>query len=149
MKTLLLSLLLISSLPVLAKSDSPIGLFQVDSSHSLAAKAGEQKTLSGFIDIKQSFPASRFVLETGEGLFESNSVNGEPESFEVSGVYTTGTESREVTLSGRYIETNHQEDSFDKVMIRLESDNWITTVVAVKPKPATTEMFNNVREIVR
>lgn len=148
MKTFMLSLLFLS-LPVLAKSDFPTGLFQVDSSHSLATQSGEHQALSGFIDVKEEFPASRFVLETEEGLFESSLVSGDLAAFEVTGTVTTREKVKEVKLRGKFLGSFDQDETVEKIAMRLESDDCVTSVFAAKPRQSTTEMFNTVREIVR
>ena len=149
MKTLILTLLFTLSLPVLAKSESPNGLFQVHSSHSSVTLSGESQALSGFIEIKEEFPASSFRLEAGNSLFESQMVSGDLSNFEVKGIVTVNGEKKELILTGSYFGSIEQEDGVEKIVMKLASEDCVSSVIATKPKLAVTELHRAVREIFR
>lgn len=149
MKTLLLTLLLSLSLPVLAKGESPIGLFQVDSSRSQVTLSHEHQELSGFIDVKENFPDSSFRLETGDGLFESTRITGDWKDFEVLGTVTTKDETKEVTLRGTIFGVIEQEEGHERMVLKLTGSDCVGSIFALKPKESTAELHATVREIFR
>ena len=144
MKTTLLVLLLTLSQLASAK------VFRIDSSQSVVSHTGEVAQLSGIVQLEDEFSTSRFVLDTGAGLFTSEDVKGTPEGFEVTGNFTsTEGESRQVKLQGKSIKPMPTKDMVEKVFVKLESDTCDVAIVATRPSPTATNMFNDVREIVR
>ena len=148
MKTSLLLLLLSLSPLALAKGDAVNGVFRIDSSQSLVTHTGEVTELSGIVQLENEFTASRFVLDTGTGVFTSENVAGNPNGFEVTGQYTSEGAPRTLKLQGKYIKLP-TKGMLDKIIVKLESDTCDVAIVAVRPSLSATSMFNDVREIVR
>lgn len=147
---IIFTLLFLLSLPVHAKSDSPIGLYQVDSSNSHAILSDGQRNLSGHIDIKEVFPDSKFVFESGDGLFHSTEVTGDLNSFKLKGIVTVhGNDPKEVEFEGTGSKIHDEADGFDKIILKLSSKECTSNVFVTKPKVATAELYRSVREIIR
>ena len=147
MKTLILTLLLTLSLQVLAKSDSPMGLFQVDSSLSKVTLFEEGQKLSGFIDIRKEFGDSKLKLESPNISFESVEVTGTIENFEIKGYLTHSNESRYVTLKGKYFGMVDLDRGQQKIAITLSSDPILMRVFAAKPAETMTAIHKEVQDI--
>lgn len=149
MKTYLIALMIFLSLPVLAKSESPMGLFQIDSSNSIVTLAGRDKNVSGFIDIKQSFPDSKLKIESGESSFESTEISGTLEDFEVKGYLYDSGETREVRLYGKYFGTIDKQNGIKKVALKITSPECVIRVFAQRPTESTTALHKEVQEIIQ
>ena len=142
MKALIFTLLLLS-LPVLAKSDLPNGLFQVDSSQSKITLLDEHQETSGFIDIKTEFRNSILKVESPDTSFESTEIFGEPDEFKIKGNLTHKGVTRLIILRGR------SYSAADKVAWRLYDDTLLIRIIAERPSARTTALQKEVEQIIQ
>lgn len=132
-------LLIFLSLPVLAKSDTHEGLFQVDSSHSkINMPDGDQK-ISGFIDIKKDFSGSRIEIESEKFSFSSQEIKGLLEHFEVRGILTYKGLSAPAVFTGR----NY---GLKVLALSLKNDQHNFQIVASKPHGAIQAQVQEIFE---
>jgi polyisoprenoid-binding protein YceI len=141
-------LFFILSFPLFAQ-DLPSGVFQIDSSHSSVVLSGNQKQISGLINIKEKFSESTFKFETGDALFESHSVSGDLNDFEVKGLAKSRGKTTEVTFRGTFLGTIEQDEGFVRIVLKLESGAFISSIFAQKPKVSSTKLHKTVMEIIQ
>lgn len=139
MKTFILMILL--SLPALAKSDFHHGLFQVDSSQSSITLLDDDQETSGFIDIRKEFRDSIIKVESSDTLFESEEIEGESDEFIIRGQLTHNGIKRLVQLKGKSFSVSN------KVAWKLHNDNIMIRIIAERPTAQTTEMQKQVERI--
>ncbi|WPU66483.1 hypothetical protein [Peredibacter starrii] len=142
MKAFILSLL-IMSLPVLAKSELPTGLFQVDSSQSKITLFAENQDSSGFIDIKENFRDSTLKVESPDASFESTEIFGDAEEFKIKGNLTYKGETKLIILRGRSFAMS------GKVALRLYDDSILIRVIAARPSARTMAIQKEVEQIIQ
>lgn len=142
MKAIIFSLLLLS-LPVLANSEHPFGLFQVDSSTSKITLLDRNQEATGFIDIQKDFRNSILKVESPDTSFESTEIYGDASDFKIKGQLTHKGESRLVILKGRSF------SSAGKVAWRLFDDTLLIRIIAAKPSVRTTNLQKEVEQIIQ
>jgi hypothetical protein len=147
MKVVLFSLLLLLSLPVLAKREI-LGLFKVDSSHSKVFKIDGKKTLSGTIEIKENFSASSFKLEADGRAFRSQTIDGDLNEFKISGTVLGPGEATSVDLKGKFVGLIQREDGFEKLVLKLTGKDCEGLVFASRPSTSAIELHETVRKII-
>ena len=148
MRNIFLTLLMSLYLPVHAKSESPIGLFQVDASHSTATLFDDSQIMTGHIEINKALGDSKIKIESPDITFISSEVNGDLSHFEVKGDLTYRGETRQVSLEGKYygdIVNNFNEQKF---AIKLIGDPFVFRIIAKKPAATTAAIHKEVQEIV-
>ncbi|WP_408095517.1 hypothetical protein ACJVC5_10785 [Peredibacter sp. HCB2-198] len=131
------------SLPVLAKSDLPTGLFQVDSSQSKITLLDQNQETSGFIDIKENFRDSALKVESPDTSFESTEIYGDPAEFKIKGNLTHKGNTRLVILRGRSFSMS------DKVAWRLFDDSLLIRIIAERPSARTMAIQKEVQQIIQ
>lgn len=142
MKAIIFSLLLLS-LPVLANSDHPFGLFQVDSSTSKITLFDGSQEATGFLDLQKDFRNSILKVESPDTSFESTEIHGDATEFKIKGQLTYKGVSRLVVLKGRSF------NSEGKVAWRLFDDTLLIRIIAERPSPRTTALQKEVEQIIQ
>ncbi len=142
MKTIFFSLLLLS-LPVLANSGHPFGLFQVDSSTSMITMFDRNQEVTGFIDIQKDFRNSILKVESPDTSFESMEIDGDATEFKIKGQLTHKGVGRMVILSGRSF------ISSGKVAWRLSDDALLIRIIAARPSARTNAIQKQVEQIIQ
>jgi hypothetical protein len=141
MKTFILLLLL--SLPALAKNEYLNGLFQVDSSQSSITLLDEDQDTSGFLDIREQFRDSILKVESSDTFFESEEIIGSPEDFVVRGQFTHNGIKRLVQLKGKSFSVAN------KVAIKLHNETIMIRIIASRPTSDTTSLQKQVEKIIQ
>lgn len=151
MKKILLTLLFTLSLPVLANSETPIGLYRVDSSHSIVSLVDFQvdQELAGLVDIRQELGDSKIKLESPDISFESTKIVGTLEGFEVTGRLNIRGDIKTVVLLGNYIGSVKNLYNEQKIAIRLTRGSLKFRVFAGRPAQGTAELHKVVQDIVQ
>lgn len=142
MKIIIFSLMLLS-LPVLANSGHPFGLFQVDSSTSMITMLDQNQEATGFIDIQKDFRNSTLKVESSDSSFESTEIYGDAADFKIKGQLTHKGVGRTVLLTGRSF------TSSGKVAWRLSDDTLLIRIIALRPSARSTEIQKQVEQIIQ
>lgn len=148
MKTFILALLLSISAVAFADSELPVGMYQLDPSHSKVTLLDKNLPMKGFIEINKTFSDSKLKVESEEASFESTEFSGSIDNFEVRGYFTHKGETRIASLKGKYFGIIDNEIGHKKTAFRFTEENFGLRIFASRPSESTTALYKEVQDIV-
>lgn len=140
MKKIIFILFIIST-SAFAQVSAPVGYYQIAS-----APHGE---ITGYIDIKEDFKSTKISLISDETSFESHTIEGDLNSFEVKGVLKNAHEEREVTLKGNSSGVLDKEFGERKIALHLKGIDCDLKVLAKSPNSTATVLHKLVQDIIQ
>jgi polyisoprenoid-binding protein YceI len=145
MKTFLLALLI--STAALAETKTPVGVYQMDATHSKVVSFDKTTHVNGCIELSDDFATSKLTVESPEVSFESSEFIGTIDNFEVKGMLTFQGVTSLVTLKGHYFGMTHNEFG-NKTAFNFVNKDLNLKVFAAKPSESSTAIYKVVQEIV-
>lgn len=145
MKLILIALLM--SLGIMAQTEAPMGIYQLDDIHSRIVGFEKSSSLNGHIELATNFTESKLVVEGKNFSFESTEFIGTIENFTVKGMMTNDGLSSNVTLKGQYLGMIHNELK-NQAAFKLTNKDLHIRLHGSKPSDSTTALLKEVQNIV-
>lgn len=145
MKLILVALLM--SFGIMAQTEAPVGIYQLDHIHSRIVGFEKSSSLNGHIDLAKKFQDSKLFVEGKNFSFESTEFVGTIENFTVKGMMTNDGVSSNVLLKGQYIGMV-QNALKHQAAFKLTNKDLYIRLHGSKPSVSTTALLKEVQNIV-